>query len=103
MCALPILDDAQFRIAVFDLAECRRYAPAIGAVVIEELDQAHITLRIPADRACRVVEDLVAACRDNLSNLIELSRALPLLHALKGFDENLRILVRKSTRLNSSH
>jgi hypothetical protein len=87
-----LVDDAQLRVGGFGVGHHRGDPAAVGAVVVEELDEADVAVRIAADWRRRVVEDLLTVGCDNMGNLASLRLTLPFLHTLKRFDENLRIL-----------
>src|SRR3546814_5570456 len=55
------VDDPQLRIRRLGLGHDRRNASAIGAVVVEELDEGDIAVRVSVHGARRVTEHLVGA------------------------------------------
>src|SRR5260370_16096974 len=87
-----LVDDPDLRILLHECLERRLDLLAIGAAVVEELDDGHVALGVAADRRGRVREQLLAIGRDHLARI----RRLVLLDLRLGgpqhLDHELRVL-----------
>lgn len=59
-----LVEVADAPVLFLELNQPRRDRPAIGAAVVEELDDGHVAVRVPADRGARIVQDFVAPSQD---------------------------------------
>src|SRR6266568_3197202 len=64
-----LVGNAQLRIVFLRFDHDRRDLPAVRAIVVEELDESDIALRIPAGRGCCVAKYLIGAAFDDLLHL----------------------------------
>jgi hypothetical protein len=87
-----LVDQAKIGIGLFELGNGRRDLAAIGAVVVEELDQCDVALRVAAYRRRGVVQDVFAALRNRTLEVFRLGCALALLQNLQRFHDDFRIL-----------
>ena len=71
--------------------ERRLHLFAIGAAVIEKLDQRHIALRIAGDRRFRIVEDLATPRRQCLRRLIARIALYLVLGGLQRVDQHVGV------------
>src|SRR6266849_1102400 len=71
-----LVGNAQLRIVFLRFDHNRRDLPAVRAIVVEELDESDIALRIPAGRGCCVAKYLIGAAFDDRLHLRLFVRAL---------------------------
>jgi hypothetical protein len=86
-----LVDDAQLRVGRFRLADHRSNLAAVGAVVVEELDQRHVAVRVAAHRALAIAQDLVRTRLDDGLPFALLHRLLTRLVPPSCFDDDLRV------------
>ena len=65
---------------------------AIGAAVVEELDQRHIALRVAGKRRFRIVEDFAPAGRQCLRRLVSRVALDLVLGGLQRVEQHIRVL-----------
>src|SRR3546814_18146929 len=86
-----LIDDPQLRVGGFGLGHYRCDAAAVGAVVVEELDEGDVAVRIARHWACRVAEHLVGPCRQDRLERVGLGGALAGLQPPPRLQAELRV------------
>src|SRR3546814_339723 len=86
-----LVDDAQLRIGGFGVGHHRGDPAAVGAVIVEELDEADVAIGIAGYRAHRVAKYLVGSRGEGRFDLAGCRGLLARLQNLHGLDDHLGV------------